>query len=167
MRMVLLTLLLALAAGTVTGCADEAPLPPPLAPPQRGDIVRVVVGSMPLRVRVVATHADRQRGMMGVRELADGKGMLFVYPKPERRQFWMKGCLIPLDIAFLDAEGRVVQIDTLQPPGEGGGNGEETRLSPPAVFALETRAGFFASNGFEVGTRVRIPPTVDPTKADP
>jgi len=125
------------------------------------------VGGIPIEARVVTKRAEREHGLMGVTALGEREGMLFVYASLRPHGFWMKGCLIPLDVAFLDARGVVLQVDTLQPPTTPGGEPARTRRSPPARYALEVVGGFFARHGLGVGTRVRIPSTVNADRADP
>ena len=48
------------------------------------------------------TPEEQTLGLMGVSQLADTDGMLFIFPTPEYRTFWSYGCLIPLDVGFLD-----------------------------------------------------------------
>ena len=158
--------LLVLALLLVVGaCAGEG-VAPSAQDPATPDTVGLEVGDVRVEARVAMTHAARQRGLMGVEGLGANEGMLFVYRAPERRRFWMRGCLMALDIAFLDEDGVVVQVDTLPPPASPTAEPEETRLSPPAVHALEMRAGWFAEHALGVGTRVRIPPSIQRVRAD-
>ncbi len=145
------------------GCADTSDTGRP-APEAR---VRLHVGDVPVDVRVASRFAERRRGLGGVATLGANEGMLFVYRKPDARQFWMRGCLIALDIAFLDDAGTVVQLDTLDPPVRAGGEAAETRRSPPVRYVLEVRAGFFHRHGLGEGSRVELPSSVDPARADP
>jgi uncharacterized membrane protein (UPF0127 family) len=58
--------------------------------------------SVALRVEVASTDAQRAEGLMNRRRLAPKAGMVFLFARPTRTQFWMKDTLIPLSIAFYD-----------------------------------------------------------------
>ena len=154
-----LGLLLLLAAG----CAD-APGPGPL--PTAPHVV-IRVGPVPASVRVVTTHAARRRGLQGVSALGSEEGMLFVYRHAGTRSIWMQDTLIPLDVAFLDARGHVLQLETLHPPAGPGSEPERARSRVPAQYVLEMPAGFFTGHGLGVGTAVVLPGSIDVSRADP
>jgi uncharacterized membrane protein (UPF0127 family) len=68
-----------------------------------------------LHVRVEATEADRERGLMGVTNLPQDEGDLFAWPdvapnEDVRSVFWMKDTPLPLSIAFISADGKVLEI---------------------------------------------------------
>lgn len=86
-------------------------------PPATGDVVgfavdTVLLGQRPLLVAVADTPELRSRGLMGVSDLGDLDGMLFVFDAEVTVAFVMRNTLIPLDIAFFDAEG--VEVDRLE-----------------------------------------------------
>ena len=84
-------------------------------------------------------------------ELPEGTGMLFVFPSEEMRSFWMSNVYIPLDIAFIDAHSRVVDIKQMEP--------EDTSLTEsevPAMYALEVIQGWFEAKEIEVGVQAKI-----------
>jgi hypothetical protein len=96
-----------------------------------------------------------QKGLAGVRELAADEGMLFIFERAAVREFWMRGCLISLDVAFIDADGRVAGIHTMPAVREG----EELRTYSsvvPVVFALEVPAGELRNAGVGVGSVARF-----------
>ncbi len=118
--------------------------------------VAIDTGDADVRVQVeVADDMDEmQKGLMGRTTLAEDAGMLFVYPEERELSFWMKDTLIPLSIAFMDAEGRIVDIRDMKalddkPP--------HYTSAEPARYALEVNEGFFDERGVEVGDRARLP----------
>jgi uncharacterized membrane protein (UPF0127 family) len=81
--------------------------------------------------------------------------MLFVYEREGMLSFWMKNTRLPLSIAFIDKNGRIVDIQDMQPFSL------ESHISAyPARYALEMNRGWFAKEGIKVGDLVKIPPTV-------
>jgi uncharacterized protein len=80
--------------------------------------------------------------------------MLFVFPDEEVRSFWMRNTLIPLSIAYIDSEGRIVDIQDMKPLDD-----EEPHYvsAEPARYALEVNKGFFDERGVEVGDRAELP----------
>ena len=106
-----------------------------------------------LTAELAATPAERQRGLMFRQSLGEDEAMLFVYPVEARGAFWMKDTPIPLTIAFLAADGRVLELIDGRPF-------DETRLQPatPYRHALEVNAGWFARRGLGEGARVVLPP---------
>ena len=77
--------------------------------------------------------------------------MLFVFSDMAIRSFWMSNTYIALDIAFLDAEFKVVDIQAMEPQSTRSHNSRA-----PAMFALEVPQGWFAEHGIEVGSVARI-----------
>lgn len=99
----------------------------------------------------IADREDlRQRGLMFRNELPEDEGMLFVFERPSIQSFWMRNTYIPLDIAFIDAKGKITDIHQMKPLDE------EPRYesSVPVTFALEVNQGWFAKRGIKVGAQV-------------
>ncbi len=108
---------------------------------------------VPVMVEIADTNAERQRGLMERDELAEDAGMLFVFDREEPRSFWMRNTRIPLSIAYIDAEGRIVDIKDMEPFDE-----TPVPSAEPAQYALEVNQGFFAEQGIEVGDVAELPP---------
>ena len=68
-----------------------------------------------MRLEVAADPAARARGLMGRRQVPEGTGMVFLYPADVAEAFWMKNTLVPLSIAFVAADGRVVSVAEMTP----------------------------------------------------
>jgi hypothetical protein len=100
-------------------------------------------------VDVARTPEQQERGLMFVRSLAPNRGMIFPYDPPQQVAFWMKNTLIPLDIIFIDARGRIIRIADAKPL-------DETPLpsGEPAAAVLEIHGGRSAELGVKTGDRV-------------
>ncbi|MDR2881532.1 MAG: DUF192 domain-containing protein [Azoarcus sp.] len=109
------------------------------------------VGKEKLRidVEVAADEKTRQLGLMYRSSLPPDQGMLFVYSSSIRLCMWMKNTLIPLSVAFLDEEGRILNIEDMTPLSE-----ESHCSSRPARYALEMNQGWFAKHGVKAGDRI-------------
>ena len=105
-----------------------------------------------VEVEIADNDAERERGLMDRTELATNAGMLFVFEQEKPLSFWMKDTLIPLSIAYIASDGRIVDIQDMQPLD---------RTSHPsaerAQYALEVNQGFFAERGIAVGDTVELP----------
>jgi uncharacterized membrane protein (UPF0127 family) len=80
--------------------------------------------------------------------------MLFTFERPGQQCFWMKNTLIPLDIAFVDDAGAIVNIEQMKPQTLDGHCSEK-----PVRYALEMNDGWFAKRGLKPGARLKgLPP---------
>ena len=106
-----------------------------------------------LTVELAETDADRARGLSGRASLGDRCGMLFRYPEPVRNGFWMRDMGFPLDIAFADAGGTIVDVVTLQPC-----EAACPRYEPATAYTvvLEVGAGALDAMGIGVGDRLIV-----------
>jgi uncharacterized membrane protein (UPF0127 family) len=113
----------------------------------KGDKVEV-------RVEIADNDAERARGLMGRTALGEDRGMLFVFDEEQPLSFWMKNTLIPLSIAFMDSEGRIVDIQDMKPLDD---DPPHYVSAEPARYALEVNQGFFEERVVEVGDRADLP----------
>jgi uncharacterized protein len=108
--------------------------------------------AVPVRLEVAANAAARAVGLMGRERLAPGSGMVFLYPADTTASFWMKNTLVPLSIAFVAADGRVVSTTEMTPC-----RADPCPTYPPAGayrYAVELSAGAFRAAGVGAGDRV-------------
>jgi uncharacterized membrane protein (UPF0127 family) len=114
-----------------------------------------------LQVEVADTKQERKRGLMYREKLSIDQGMLFVFPEEADRGFWMKNTLIPLDMIFVDAEGKIVNIEEAYPEDNTSDEDLKTyRSDAPAKYVIETNSSFTEINNVEEGDRVEIPTRV-------
>src|SRR3989344_1386739 len=100
------------------------------------------------QTKVIAALADtpelREKGLSGQASLAEGEGMLFIFPKSGTYGFWMKDMRFPIDIIWIDAEKKILGIEKDISPGS-----FPTVFYPPAPasYVLEVPAGVSAFHG--------------------
>ena len=107
-----------------------------------------------VRVEIADDGYEQGWGLMYRTALAEDRGMLFVYPDEEERSFWMRNTLIPLSIAFMDSEGRIVDIQDMKALDD---DPPHYVSAEPAQYALEVNKGFFEERGVDVGDRANLP----------
>jgi uncharacterized membrane protein (UPF0127 family) len=138
----------ALALAAAFGCsAQNAGLPKAAAA-----IVRTDGVSVPIELEIADDDASRQTGLMNRKELADGKGMLFVFEIDQPLSFWMKNTLVPLTIAFIASDGRILELRDMQPLSLAPVNSARS-----ARYALEAPQGWFGRAGVAPGDVLELP----------
>lgn len=110
-----------------------------------------------LSVEVADTASERQRGLMYRESLPNGTGMLFVYGRANQRRFWMKNTLVPLDIIFVDSNGRVLNVEHAVPePNTPDDELTRYRSDGPAQFVVEAERGYANRTGISAGDRLVV-----------
>jgi len=110
---------------------------------------QIKVAGHPLKVEVAANDAALQQGLMFREKLGHDEGMLFVFGEPAYHSMWMKDTLIALSVAFLDADGRILNILDMEPQTL-----DTHTAAGPAVYAIETNKGWFAGKKVKAGDKV-------------
>ena len=104
-----------------------------------------------VKAEIASTVEERSQGLMHRKKLPDGEGMLFVFEKDEVLSFWMKNTFIPLSIAFIASDGRIIDIKDMYPLNE-----NSVVSSRSVRYALEVPQGWFLRVGVSEGDVVRI-----------
>ena len=120
--------------------------------PSRPVVIEGSEGEARVEAEIAEGTSETSRGLMAREELGENEGMLFVFDSEQPLNFIMENTLIPLSIAYIDSEGRIVNILDMQPLSEDTYPSED-----PAQYALEVNQGFFEQNGIEVGDEANIP----------
>jgi uncharacterized protein len=113
--------------------------------------IPLYINNKEISVEVAKTAEEATRGLMGRKDLGKDEGMLFIFETEGYHGFWMKDTYIPLSIAFIDKEGRIVRITDMKPLTL------ESHLPPqPILYALEMKKGWFSKNGIKVGDVIKF-----------
>src|SRR5206468_9408387 len=75
-------------------------------------VLKTATGDHNFTIEVATTDQERALGLMFRRSLPENSGMLFIYDPPQPATMWMKNTLIPLDMVFISAEGKVHRIES-------------------------------------------------------
>lgn len=113
---------------------------------QAQGLLELSAGIHRIRAEVVNTDETRTEGLMHRNSLPFNYGMLFVFDQTARHCMWMRNTLIPLSVAFIDGQGRIINVEEMLPQTE-----DNHCASKPAKFALEMNASWFKNHGIGVG----------------
>ncbi|GHT86112.1 hypothetical protein FACS1894116_06620 [Betaproteobacteria bacterium] len=108
------------------------------------------MGMFRIEAEVAATDANRQLGLMNREKMPTYHGMVFVFPYEARHCMWMKNTLLGLSVAFLDGEGKILNIEDMTPLTE-----DNHCAAAAARYALEMNHGWFGAHGFKAGDVVQ------------
>jgi uncharacterized membrane protein (UPF0127 family) len=144
-------LFFALVAAACNAAPKSSPTPTPAA---AGPRVVLPSGAV-YRVELARTPEETSQGLMFRESLAPRAGMLFLFKDADVRPFWMKNTMIPLDIIWLDTDGRVVYISADTPPCKADPCPNYDPKAP-AVNVLEIAGGMAKAEKVEVGSRIQI-----------
>ena len=152
-RIALLLVLTVCALGSTHAANETAPTLEPLSNfPQTTLTIITPNGRQHLfNIWVADTDAHREQGLMMVKTLTPNTGMLFIFDQPERIQMWMKNTLIPLDMLFIDAEGRIDSIAANTTPM----SLKIIDAQRPVLAVLEIAGGASAKAGIKIGAIVK------------
>lgn len=112
---------------------------------------QIQINNQILEVEIRDTPSGWAKGLMGRKELPDGKGMLFIYPEARILSFWMKNTLIPLSIAFFDDHKTVINVLDMDVPQ--GNTLIRYQSHAPAAYALEVPQGWFEKHDIDRGAK--------------
>ena len=112
-------------------------------------VMELAAGFHRIEAEVAATDPHRQVGLMNRRSMPPQHGMLFVFPFEYTHCMWMRNTLLPLSVAFMDAEGSILNIEDMQPQTE-----NNHCAKRPARYALEMNLGWFAQRGIKPGMKL-------------
>jgi uncharacterized protein len=129
--------------------------------PQHLRTISVKAPKAVLTLQVASTEDERELGLMSVKKLPAHTGMVFVFDSDGTEQFWMKDTLLPLDMIFVAADGRVRRVFTgvpvvpLDTPDD-----RIPRRTANAKYVIELAAGEAAADGIVDGTE--LPDLINP-----
>ena len=119
------------------------------------------IGAHRIKVEVAETDEQREKGLMFRKQMGRDDGMLFIFDEPAYHAMWMKNTLIPLSVAFLDAQGTILNILDMEPQTL-----DSHAAAGPAIYAIETNKGWFEGKKIKAGDKVTgLPKGPDPNSS--
>ena len=160
--MYVLLLLWSLLIGLGCGVAQLGATSTVQKPAEDAPIVRI--GGTTYTVDLAVLSEERQQGLSGRESLAENEGMLFVFEEEGQLNFWMKEMRFPLDIIWIDAQCRLLDVSADVPTPPPNARNEDIPRAPspsPARYVLEVGAGEAARNGLEAGDLVEFEGSIE------
>jgi hypothetical protein len=161
MRVLLYSLLLPLAL-LVPACSPQAAENAPAAAATQASVhpasglqvipltVTTLGGTHAFRVEVAKTPQEQAKGLMFRTAMEPDEGMLFPYDQPRELSFWMKNTVLSLDLVFIDAQHRILNIaENATPYSE-----QSIESAGPGVAVLELNGGRTRELGIVAGNKV-------------
>ena len=115
-------------------------------------VVHTTQGAVRVTLELATTPEAQAQGLMYRTALADDHGMLFVFAADADHRFWMKNTLIPLDMLFIGADGRIVGIHPDATPL----STAQIGVGQPSRYVLEVPGGYAARRGIAAGDHVEF-----------
>jgi|TARA_B110001450_G_scaffold42142_1_gene38218 hypothetical protein len=119
----------------------------------------ILLDSFLSKIEVANDFQERKRGLMYRRVLPQDHGMLFEWDSNKIQCMWMKNTYVPLSVAYVDAEGKIINISDMTPLSKASVCSEK-----PALYALEVSQGVFKNNNINAGDILAIDKTLQNDK---
>ena len=155
--------------GTLRGCDPAVPSlddrPAANAPSSSETETRAVtIAGRTFDLELATTRAARYQGLSDRASIPEDGGMLFVFPDEAERSFVMRRCLVPIDLIYLDAEGRVLNTHqmTVEPYDRPEWQLTSYRSDGKAQYVIELRGGTLDELDLSRGDRVDLPTGLKP-----
>lgn len=113
------------------------------------------IDDVPLRVEIANSDAERVKGLSDREEFTTADGLLFVFPTPGYYSIWMKDMHFPIDIIWIGADLKIIEIHKGVTPDS---YPRLYRPSRPAQYVLETNIHLSDTFSFKEGDTVVLPP---------
>lgn len=140
-----------LALAPVLACASKKEPEPTVSSPRV--LIETASGARhAVDVELARTDAERTKGLMFRRSLPEDGGMLFLFDETTDHGFWMRNTLIPLDMIFIDEDGRIAGIvESAEPLTL-----TNRSIGKPSRYVLEVKGGWSRAHGVAAGDRTRF-----------
>lgn len=113
---------------------------------QKFNSTSLTAGIYVIKAEVAANEAERQQGLMFREKMAPNEGMVFIFDTPAAVCMWMKNTLLPLSVAFLDDDGKIINIEDMKPQTTA-----THCAARQARYALEMNLGWFKQKNIKPG----------------
>ena len=112
-------------------------------------VIPLTAGIHVIRAEVALAPDERSKGLMFRKTLGPNQGMVFLFDQPAVQCMWMRNTLIPLSVAFIADDGRILNVEEMAPQTE-----DNHCAAKPARYALEMNKGWFAKHGIVAGAKI-------------
>ena len=110
---------------------------------------KLSAGMHMIQAEVAATDPERQQGLMFREKMANNHGMVFIFDGVNPQCMWMKNTPLPLSVAFIDEQGKIVNIEDMQPHTL-----DSHCSTKPVKYALEMNLGWFKTKNIKPGMTI-------------
>ena len=169
---IVMTITFNLMIGPACNEQTETPAEPTITPPV-GDCLsttKLTLAEEVFTVELAHTRASRAKGLMFRKEIPPNTGMLFIHSKPQVLSYWMKNCLIDMDIVYIKEDGTIATVYTMTVlPDSNISDWDIPGYSSeaPVKYALELPAGDAVKLKLTPGEKIKIPTVVTQLIVEP
>ena len=112
----------------------------------------IPIADVELKLQLAIIESERSRGLMYRSTLPENHGMLFLFEKPGKHSFWMRNTQISLDLAYFDAQGKLLEVHSLYPYDENA----VYPYSDDVLIAVEMNQGWFSRKNIRPGAKLNL-----------
>ncbi|HAK44960.1 MAG TPA: hypothetical protein DCO79_03435 [Spirochaeta sp.] len=111
----------------------------------------ITVNGIDIEAEIADDSDSRRNGLMNRKSMPENSGMLFIFDSDQKLSFWMKNTIIPLSIAYVAADGEIMEIYDMKPESL-----RPVESAHSVRYALEMNQGWFVRNGVSTGDIIEL-----------